>query len=326
MKLLIGIGAILRPLWVYHSLLVSEPTRVTKDSATLINHIYTNSEENIQCVNVKKLCLSDHYAVFCNRKCNSVVGKNAHQVINYRSFKNFDEANFLIDLSLVPWEMIQSFDTVDDMVSVWNTLFLETLNKHAPVKSHRIKKKHQPDWLTPEILDAMKERNKYKINGNIEMYKILRNTVSLLIEKSKKESYQTKIEDGQTDAKTIWKLFLGANRKGGNDGPNLNINVGDRVVTDESDMTVVFNSYFVNVASNLKEPIVPSNFEVLNEYVNSKITNDTEFIITPTNDTYVRNFLSLLNTNKSTGIDNIGPKILKLSANAITPSITFIVK
>ena len=45
----------------------------------------------------------------------------------------------------------------------------------------------------------MKERNKYKINGNIEMYKILRNTVSRLIEQSKKESYQTKIEDGQTD-------------------------------------------------------------------------------------------------------------------------------
>ena len=35
------------------------------------------------------------------------------------------------------------------------------------------------------------------------------------------------------------------------------------------------------------------------------------------------NFLSLLNTNKSTGIDNIAPTILKLSANVITPSITF---
>ena len=72
------------------------------------------------------------------------------------------------------------------MVSVWNYLFLETLNKHAPMKSHRIKKKYQPDWLTPEILDAMKERNKYKLNGNIEMYKVLRNKVSGLIEKSKK--------------------------------------------------------------------------------------------------------------------------------------------
>ena len=34
--------------------LVSEPTRVTKDSTTLIDHIYTNNEENIQHVSVKK--------------------------------------------------------------------------------------------------------------------------------------------------------------------------------------------------------------------------------------------------------------------------------
>ena len=39
------------------SQLVTEPTRVTKDSATLIDHIYTNYEENIQCVNVKKTLL-----------------------------------------------------------------------------------------------------------------------------------------------------------------------------------------------------------------------------------------------------------------------------
>ena len=63
------------------------------------------------------------------------------------------------------------------MVPVWNSFFLETLNKHAPVKSHRIKKKYQPDWLTPEILDSMKELNKHKINGNIEAYKALRNKV-----------------------------------------------------------------------------------------------------------------------------------------------------
>ena len=37
------------------SQLVCEPTRVTKDSATLIDHIYTNNEESIQHVNVIKV-------------------------------------------------------------------------------------------------------------------------------------------------------------------------------------------------------------------------------------------------------------------------------
>ena len=147
-----------------------------------------SDEETVQHVNVKQLCLSDHYAVvvfclfvclffvvvvfcfvFCNRKCKSVVGSNTHQVINYRSFKKFDESTFLDDLSLVPWEIIQNFDAVDDIVSTWNTLFLEihVLDKHDPVKSHRIKKKYQPDLLTPEILDCKKERNKYKIHGSL---------------------------------------------------------------------------------------------------------------------------------------------------------------
>ena len=97
------------------------------------------------------------------------------------------------------------------------------------------------------------------------------------------------------------------------------------MVTNESDLTDVFNSYFVNIASNLKEPIIPSDFEILNEYVKSKIPINTEFLVTPTNEAFVNNFLSTLNLNKSTGIDNIGPKILKLSANVITPSLTFFV-
>ena len=97
--------------------------------------------------------------------------KNAHQIITYRSFKNFVEEQFLSDLRCVPWEILEHFDNVEYIVSVWNTLFLEILDKYAPIKSHRVKKKYQPEWLSPEILDCMKQRNKYKINGNISEYK-----------------------------------------------------------------------------------------------------------------------------------------------------------
>ena len=92
----------------------------------------------------------------------------------------------------MPWEIIESFDDVDDIVSAWMTLFTETLDKHAPIKSHRIKRKYQPDWITPEILDLIKDRNKSKLNGNMEGYKILRNKVSAMIDIAKKETYQCK--------------------------------------------------------------------------------------------------------------------------------------
>ena len=56
--------------------LISEPTRVTQESRTLIDHIYTNNEETILCVSVEKMCISDHFAVFCNRKSHTSVCKN----------------------------------------------------------------------------------------------------------------------------------------------------------------------------------------------------------------------------------------------------------
>ena len=102
----------------------------------LIDHIYTNNENNIQYVNVEKMCISDHYGIFCNRSTNVLPDKNDdHQTITYRSFKHFDESCFLNELSTVPWEIIENFETVDDILSVWTLLFTEILDKHAPIKT-----------------------------------------------------------------------------------------------------------------------------------------------------------------------------------------------
>ena len=64
----------------------------------------------------------------------------------------------------VSWETIAAFDKVDDKIQTWNYLFLEIVNKHAPMKTNRVKRKHQPEWLKPEILSLMKKRDTYKIN------------------------------------------------------------------------------------------------------------------------------------------------------------------
>ena len=71
-----------------------------------------------------------------------------------------------------------------------NSLFLEVVNKHAPVKQHKVKKSRQTDWLSPEILDGtcIKQRNKCnKINGKIDEYKFLRDKVSAIIKSANKE-------------------------------------------------------------------------------------------------------------------------------------------
>ena len=113
------------------------------------------------------------------------------------------------------WEIIENFTNVNDMIQVWNSLFLEIVNKYAPIKQHRVKKSRQPDWQNPDILDTIKERIKCKFNGNIEDYKQLRNKVSTMIKSAKQSMYKTKLEKGKVNPSSIWKLFieLGAGKK-----------------------------------------------------------------------------------------------------------------
>ena len=63
--------------------------------------------------------------MFCNRKINTSVCKNTHQVITYMSFNNFEEAYFLSDLSSVHWEILEKFDHVDDLSLVFNPIMVE---------------------------------------------------------------------------------------------------------------------------------------------------------------------------------------------------------
>ena len=129
------------------SQLVKNPTRTTETSSSLIDHIYTNCEENISRVHVGKFSISDHFAIFGNRKLNVQIKNKEHHAITYRSFRHFDENLFCKDLSEVPWEIIATFDDVDDMVQTWNRLFLEIVDKHAPIKQHRIKRNHNRNGL-----------------------------------------------------------------------------------------------------------------------------------------------------------------------------------
>ena len=94
------------------------------------------------------------------RKINPVIRKESHKEITYRSFKHFNNDLFLNNLVSVNWTDIETIDEVDTMIDAWYSMFTHIVDKHAPVKSQRVKRNFQPDWLTSEILDGMKERDR----------------------------------------------------------------------------------------------------------------------------------------------------------------------
>ena len=50
------------------SQLINEPTRITASSATLIDHIFTNSLDRVVCSGVSHISISDHSLIYAFRK------------------------------------------------------------------------------------------------------------------------------------------------------------------------------------------------------------------------------------------------------------------
>ena len=61
--------------------------------------------------------------------------KVSHYTISYRSFKHFNEVNFINDLQAIPWDLIIVFDDPNDILEAWTNLFLEEVDKHIPIKN-----------------------------------------------------------------------------------------------------------------------------------------------------------------------------------------------
>ena len=262
----------------------------------------------------------------CSRKMHVQPPKTNHYTISYRSFKDFNEAKFIEDLQSVPWDTIKLFDDTDDILEAWLDLFLQVVDNHVPIKQHRVKHKTQPQWLSPEILDAIKCRDRHKSLGNDHDYKAWRNKVTKLIQNAKKAQYQTFIEKNKENPSSIYKIFqeVGAGKGPHKQSTIDSLNSGHTRIEDSLEMANEFNDFFVNIASKLKEPVGKINHDKLKEFCQSKLPSDTKFKIPQVLKENVLKFFSKMDINKATGTDMIGPRLLKLAAPYIADEVTFI--
>ena len=80
--------------------LITEPTRVTQYSSTLIDLCLTNSPDKISKSGVINIGISDHSAIYLTRKV-AHLRSNVHKTVEVRQLKNFNEAEFLRDLRVI---------------------------------------------------------------------------------------------------------------------------------------------------------------------------------------------------------------------------------
>ena len=92
---------------------------------------------------------------------------------SYRCFKRFNEILFLFDLCSDLESFTLSNSNIDDdfTCTSWVSIIQKQLDKHAPIKTRRVKSQHLPEWCTPEIVAARRTRDSFKKDKNWSQYK-----------------------------------------------------------------------------------------------------------------------------------------------------------
>ena len=291
---------------------VSKPTRVTSETCTLIDLFMSSNENFVQFCDVAPITLSDHYMVV------AAVGKGKapksnHKYIKSRNLKNMDFNSFCKELYDESWSEVLNTNDVLTAYSKWYTIFRDKLDKHAPMKRRRVRKKTAP-WMNNDIKILMRDRDRCKAKARVtklesdwNKYKTSRNHVTAVIRKCKRKYVTESIMKNKGNPSEIWKLLrtLMANTKQSN---VINcIKYGNDEFVNHKDIANVMNNSFVDVAKKLKLANVLTAGDAI-QYVD-KTTTVFSFLQITERD--IMKSFDTIPKHKATGLDELPTRILK---------------
>ena len=184
--------------------LVTEPTRITDTSQTLLDVLLTNQPDLFKNAGVSDIGLSGHCMVYGFLK--ETVKKHTADIITCRSFKNLDMEEFKKDLEEAVW-FKQNVTEVDKLYDNWYTELMRIVDKHLPLKRVKARKIDVP-YMTGEWKEAIRKKRKYakkfsqnKTKENMELMKKWRNNATRLRRKAIKNYWNAICEDMNNNSK-----------------------------------------------------------------------------------------------------------------------------
>ena len=271
-------------------------------------------------VTVANVSISDHCPVTCTllSKIPKLTHKG-HKVIQFRSFKHFDQNAFLCDLHGVDFNCVYNSNDASDALTCLYDIFVPIVDKHAPIRRKRVKHPTLPGWLSSEIMEAMRVRDNLKKEGKFTEYKRQRNKVTQLVRTAKKAYFQKMIENNNGDTAIIWRAMNELTNKSRKSSPGPPTNF-------TADM---FNNYFLSVADSVvDDSCLPSDsFQttpVFAQFCKERLKPTDTCTIPEMAVHEVGKYIMQLKNKKSMGSDNINAFLLKTALPYIVEPLTYI--
>lgn len=292
------------------------PTRVTNQSATLIDNIFTNDLNNISC-GIFLVDISDHFPVFCIHRTaiNSENRKFVKRDINDRTI------NIFIDkLKHVRWNINTNDPNIN--YNLFMNQFMKLYDECFPKIEFKHKYRKDKPWFTRDLRKMCNKKyllyKKYLKNATPyreRTYKSFRNKVNKEIRRIKNEYFRKLFVEVKLDMKKTWQII---NKAIGNKHKQTvidSLKLNDDVIVHGKDIAEAFNDYFVNIGSTLTNNI-QCNIRNTNYVQYLKKNNETAFFnpITPGE---IIKIVSNFKNQSSAGYDEIDIRIVKKAIHII---------
>ena len=280
-----------------------------------------------------KLVLPVFKTTFCKSKPKEII---------YRNFKNFEEESFNQELKN------NLINSSTESYEFFEKVFLDTLNKHAPLKKKSVRANHAP-YVTKTLRKAIMRRSnlqtiyfKKRTPESLKKYKKQKNYCSKLYKKERKAFFSNLNPSNICDNKTFWKYvqpFFSEKRKISNKITLVDDN--DTIVSDDQsiseELNISFknatkslnirqNSYLTDESNEIEDQVKKAIFKYKNHpsiiLIKNKITVPELFAFTEASVSDIEKELSNLNAKKASTFKNITPKVLKASIESCSEVLT----
>jgi len=302
--------------------LITDYTRITETTKSILDLAFVSKPDKVSCSGSHALGLSDHNLIYVIRK-----NKKVHvepKTIKSRSFKNFNENDFVDTIKKAKWDNVMKCNNVDDACQTFQSIFDNICNSNCPVTEKRVKGSF-PDWITSDFIKLSKDRDYYfakaqKSNNSEDWIKArqLRNKVNKLNKTLKRNYCSNAINDNVHNSKKLWSTIKKLLPK--NVSNTTNVKTQDGLTCNDKATANQFNTYFTSIGNSLA-----SNFQHSSNIDNLiEVENNNQFgfdVVTPD---FIFDQICQFSNNKSSGFDDTCIKLLKLSAPIICHPLAYI--
>lgn len=231
--------------------IITEDTRVTNTSSTLIDLVITNMFHLTPLLDAYPK-LSDHRIIGTTLEVN--IEDTEHLYIRDLSKENIEKIS--LDLLEKNWNY-ESTDVNILYVNFINNIML-SVDKIAPKKYKRIKTNKK--WFNHDIKKAQMERdNAYKkfqftkLEEDWEEYKRKRNKTTCIIRKAIRNYYKRSIEDAKGDSRRMWKTVKGLVHRKGSDNTIKNVELQNNSDTVEQNFNNFYSHSLAEIANSIED-------------------------------------------------------------------------